>query len=126
MRSSGAVQEEYFTTEDTEFHGEKDDFRTKTPCYSVYSVVNSYLLDTFDSAQSTKGRRVYFVTQHYICFFHVPLKLKLCSLLVGTLLITILPLTILIIISTVLPYVRYLRSLFINVYESPDMFASEN
>jgi hypothetical protein len=34
-----------------EFHGyrtegRKDDFSTKTPCSSVYSVVNSYLLDT--------------------------------------------------------------------------------
>jgi len=42
----GAVQEEFFTTEDTEFHGGKDGFRTKTPCSSVYSVVNSCLLNT--------------------------------------------------------------------------------
>jgi hypothetical protein len=41
----GGVQEEFFTTEYTEFHGEKNDFRIKTPWYSVPSVVNSYLLD---------------------------------------------------------------------------------
>jgi hypothetical protein len=39
----GAVQEEFFTTEYTEFHGGKDDFRIKTPWYSG---VNSYLLDS--------------------------------------------------------------------------------
>ena len=49
------VMEESFTTEDTEFHGEKDEFCAKTPCsanrrFDVYSVVNSYIF-TF----STKG-----------------------------------------------------------------------
>jgi len=39
--TSRVVQEEFLTTEDTEFHGGKDDPRTKTPCNSVYSVVNS-------------------------------------------------------------------------------------
>jgi len=42
----GVVQEEYFTTEYTEFHGGKYVFRTKTPCNSVTSVVNSSFLDT--------------------------------------------------------------------------------
>ena len=43
---TGGVQEEFFTTEDCcppdslEFHGGKEGFRTKTPCSSVYSVVN--------------------------------------------------------------------------------------
>jgi hypothetical protein len=47
-----SVQEEFFTTEyccpadSLEFHGGKDDFRTKTPRYSVTSVVNSYFLDS--------------------------------------------------------------------------------
>jgi len=44
--NSGVVQEEYITTEDTEFHGGREDFSTKTPCNSVSSVVNSYLSDT--------------------------------------------------------------------------------
>jgi len=43
---SGGVQEEFFTTEYTEFHGGIKDFRTKTPWYSVYSVVNSSFLDS--------------------------------------------------------------------------------
>jgi len=43
-----AVQKEYFTTEDTEFHGGKVDFRSKTPCNSYASMVNSYLLDISD------------------------------------------------------------------------------
>jgi len=42
------VQEEFFTTEYTESHGGKDDFRIKTSWYSVTSVVNSYFLDTSD------------------------------------------------------------------------------
>jgi len=37
------AQKEFFTTEYTEFHGGKDDFRIKTPWYSV---VNSYFLDS--------------------------------------------------------------------------------
>jgi len=37
----GKVQEEFFTTEYTELHGGKDDCRIKTPCSSVYSVVNN-------------------------------------------------------------------------------------
>jgi hypothetical protein len=59
----GAVQNEYFTTENCcpsdslEFHGEKENFRIKTPCYSVYSVVNSYLLDTsYEKPEDEKGR----------------------------------------------------------------------
>jgi len=48
---SGGCPGRIFTTEyccpadSLEFHGGKDDFRTKTPWYSVYSVVNSYFLD---------------------------------------------------------------------------------
>jgi len=38
------MKKEFFTTEYTEFHGGINGFRTKTPWYSVYSVVNSYLL----------------------------------------------------------------------------------
>ena len=41
LPEEGDVQEESFTTEDTEFHGGKNNFRTKTPRYSVNSVVNS-------------------------------------------------------------------------------------
>jgi len=37
------LKEESFTTE---FHGEKDDFRTKTPWYSVSSVVKFLLFDS--------------------------------------------------------------------------------
>ena len=37
------IQEEFFTTEYTEFHGGIKCFRIKTPWYSVTSVVNSYL-----------------------------------------------------------------------------------
>ena len=33
----------------TEFHGGKNDFRIKTPWYSVTSVVNSYFLDTYST-----------------------------------------------------------------------------
>jgi len=33
--------EEFLTTEDTEYHGGKEDFHTKTPCNSVSSVVNT-------------------------------------------------------------------------------------
>jgi len=46
---------EFFTTEDgcpadsLEFHGGKKNFRTKTPCSSVPSVVNYYLLDMWGS-----------------------------------------------------------------------------
>jgi len=39
-------KKKYLTTEDTEFHGGKENFRTKTPCNSCASVVNSYFLDT--------------------------------------------------------------------------------
>jgi sialic acid synthase SpsE len=35
------IKKEIFTTEDTELHGGKEDFRTKTPWYSVSSVVDS-------------------------------------------------------------------------------------
>jgi len=51
--STKIIQEEFFTTEYTEFHGGIKDFRTKTPWYSVYSVVNSYFLD------HPKGRGYY-------------------------------------------------------------------
>ena len=44
--STKIIQEEFFTTEYTEFHGGIKDFRTKTPWYSVPSVVNSYFLDS--------------------------------------------------------------------------------
>jgi oxygen-independent coproporphyrinogen-3 oxidase len=37
------TQEEFFTTEYTEFHGGRRGCRIKTPCNSVTSVVNSYL-----------------------------------------------------------------------------------
>jgi len=37
----GTIQKEIFTTEDTELHGGRDGFFTKTPCNSVSSVVNS-------------------------------------------------------------------------------------
>jgi len=37
-------KKEFFTTEDAEFHGVKNDFRTKTPCSSVYSVVIIFVL----------------------------------------------------------------------------------
>jgi len=37
-------KEKYCTTEDTEFHGGKDNFSIKTPCNSATSVVNSSLL----------------------------------------------------------------------------------
>jgi len=37
----GKVKKEFFTTEYTELHGGKDDCRIKTPCSSVYSVVNN-------------------------------------------------------------------------------------
>ena len=37
------AQEEFLTTEYTEFHGGRRSCRIKTPCNSVYSVVNSYL-----------------------------------------------------------------------------------
>jgi hypothetical protein len=40
--SIGKVKKEFFTTEVTELHGGKDDCRIKTPCSSVYSVVNNY------------------------------------------------------------------------------------
>jgi len=41
---TAVCRKKYFTTEDTEEHGGKVDFRTKTPCNSCASVVNSYLL----------------------------------------------------------------------------------
>jgi len=43
------VKKDFFTTEYTEFHGGKKVFRTKTPCSSVYSVVNSSLIVCFGS-----------------------------------------------------------------------------
>ena len=54
-RTNAGVQEEFFTTEDTEFHGGKEGW-TKTPCSSVYSVVNSYLLDTSNSKGTSKNK----------------------------------------------------------------------
>jgi NAD+ kinase len=44
--NSDVVKREFFTTEDTEFHGGEDNFRIKTPCNSVSSVINSSLFDT--------------------------------------------------------------------------------
>jgi len=44
--STETIQEEFFTTEYTEFHGGGKDYRIKTPWYSVPSVVNSYFLDS--------------------------------------------------------------------------------
>jgi len=41
--SKRVAQEEFFTTEYTEFHGGRRSCRIKTPCNSVTSVVNSYL-----------------------------------------------------------------------------------
>jgi len=51
----GTIQKEIFTTEYTELHGEKEDFRTKTPWYSVSSVVNS---------SNIKGN------SHHLCLLH--------------------------------------------------------
>ena len=51
--AGGIIQEEFFTTEYTEFHGEKEDFRIKIPCNSVTSVVNS---SSFHSAAWVRGR----------------------------------------------------------------------
>jgi len=45
----GTIQKEIFTTEDTEFHGGREDFRTKTPCNSVSSVVNSSNIKSEDN-----------------------------------------------------------------------------
>jgi len=45
VAAQGDVQEEFFTTEYTEFHGGKKDFRIKTPWYSVPSVVIFLLLE---------------------------------------------------------------------------------
>jgi len=45
-QESRGIQEEFLTTEYTEFHGGRKDFCIKTPCDSVYSVVNSYSLDS--------------------------------------------------------------------------------
>ena len=44
------INSRIFTTEYTEFHGEKGDFRIKTQWYSVTSVVNSYFLDSPECA----------------------------------------------------------------------------
>jgi len=60
------IQEEFFTTEYTEFHGGKDDFRIKTPWYSVTSVVNSYFLDS----------------SRFCCFRSVARTLIVCLLLI--------------------------------------------
>jgi len=51
----GDVQQEYFTTEDTEFHGV---FCTKILSSSVYSVVISYFLDiSIYTAEEELGRK---------------------------------------------------------------------
>jgi hypothetical protein len=38
------------TPENSGFHGEKDSFRSKAPCFSVISVVKTFLSDIFQSS----------------------------------------------------------------------------
>jgi hypothetical protein len=56
--SLGKVKKEFFTTEVTELHGEKDDCRIKTPCSSVYSVVNNHfkVITVNGSPEERRGR----------------------------------------------------------------------
>jgi predicted dehydrogenase len=52
-KQGGAVQKDFLPRSFTEFHGGKDDFRTKTPCYSVYSVVKSLLVGNLPLAKNS-------------------------------------------------------------------------
>jgi len=53
---TAVCKKKYLTTEDTEEHGGKENFRTKTPCNSCASVVNSSSLDNSLLSESKLSR----------------------------------------------------------------------